>query len=42
MATEAPLPVELAIRQGEHTGNLPVPRLGLRVDRDKRIYVTAT
>jgi len=38
VATEAPLPVELTIRQGERTGR--ACRLGLRVDREKRIYVT--
>jgi trans-2,3-dihydro-3-hydroxyanthranilate isomerase len=38
VATGEPLPVELTIRQGEHTGR--ACRLGLRVDREKGIYVT--
>jgi trans-2,3-dihydro-3-hydroxyanthranilate isomerase len=38
LATGAPLPVALTVRQGEHTGR-PC-RLGLRVDCEGRIYVT--
>ena len=38
VATKAPLPVSIAVRQGEHTGR-PC-RLGLRVDADARIFVT--
>jgi trans-2,3-dihydro-3-hydroxyanthranilate isomerase len=38
VATKAPLPVELAVRQGEHTGRRC--KLGLRVDADARIFVT--
>lgn len=38
VATGAPRPVALTVRQGEHTGRLC--QLGLRVDGEKRIYVT--
>jgi trans-2,3-dihydro-3-hydroxyanthranilate isomerase len=38
VATGAPRPVALTVRQGEHTGR-PC-HLGLRVDDEKRIYVT--
>jgi predicted PhzF superfamily epimerase YddE/YHI9 len=38
VATDAPRPVALTIRQGEHTGR-PC-HLGLRVDGEKRVYVT--
>ena len=38
MATGAPLPVALSIRQGEQTGR--ACRLDLRVDAEKRIFVT--
>ena len=38
VATGAPLPTALCIRQGEHTGR--ACHLGLRVDHEKRIYVT--
>ena len=38
VATGAPRPVALTVRQGEHTGRLC--QLGLRVDSEKRIYVT--
>jgi trans-2,3-dihydro-3-hydroxyanthranilate isomerase len=38
VATGAPLPTTLCIRQGEHTGR--ACHLGLRVDAEKRIYVT--
>ncbi len=38
VATGNPLPAVLSIRQGEHTGRLC--RLGLRVDAERRIFVT--
>jgi trans-2,3-dihydro-3-hydroxyanthranilate isomerase len=38
IAMESRLPAVLHIRQGEHTGRRR--RLGLRVDADKRIFVT--
>jgi predicted PhzF superfamily epimerase YddE/YHI9 len=38
IATGAPLPVDLRVRQGEHTGRRC--RLGLRVDSEKGIFVT--
>jgi PhzF family phenazine biosynthesis protein len=38
VATNAPLPAEIAIRQGEHTGRRC--RLGLHVDASERIFVT--
>ena len=38
VATKAKLPIELAVRQGEHTGR-PC-RLGLRVDANEKIFVT--
>jgi PhzF family phenazine biosynthesis protein len=38
VATGCPLPAVLSIRQGEHTGRLC--RLALRVDADKRIFIT--
>jgi trans-2,3-dihydro-3-hydroxyanthranilate isomerase len=38
VTTGAPLPIALVIRQGEHTGR--TCRLGLRVDSEKRIYVS--
>jgi trans-2,3-dihydro-3-hydroxyanthranilate isomerase len=38
VATAAPLPVALTVHQGEHTGR--ACRLGLRVDAEKRIFVS--
>jgi trans-2,3-dihydro-3-hydroxyanthranilate isomerase len=38
VATKAPLPVDLTVLQGEKTGRRC--RLGLRVDTDRRIYVS--
>jgi predicted PhzF superfamily epimerase YddE/YHI9 len=38
IVTHAKLPIELAVRQGEHTGRKC--KLGLRVDDDMRIFVT--
>jgi PhzF family phenazine biosynthesis protein len=38
VVTRAKLPIEIAVRQGEHTGRKC--RLGLRVDAESRIFVT--
>jgi predicted PhzF superfamily epimerase YddE/YHI9 len=38
VTTGAPLPLEVSVRQGEHTGRRC--RLGLRVDASKGIHVT--
>lgn len=38
VATKAPLPLELSVRQGEHTGRPCL--LGLRVDAEGRIFVS--